>query len=165
MKKLFASKYWWLFLLILFFGVNFVASVFHSRFDLTKEKRYTLSRATKQMLGNLESPVTIDVFLKGDFPAGFKKLAGSVQEFLQECKEYGKDNLRFRFIDPFKKANDSAENFLKETRALIIRDSSQVLRDTTQSFLSQARLAVLSSKNERTDKEIVQEFATLLMEQ
>jgi len=164
MKKLFASKYWWLFLLILFFGVNFVASVFHSRFDLTKEKRYTLSRATKQMLGNLESPVTIDVFLKGDFPAGFKKLAGSVQEFLQECKEYGKDNLRFRFIDPFKKANDSAENFLKETRALILRDSVQILRDTTQSFLSQVRLAILNSKDEKTDKEIVQEFALLLMD-
>ena len=83
MKKLFASKYWWLLLFIFFFGVNFLASVVHSRFDLTKEKRYTLSHATKQMLSDLESPVTVDVFLKGDFPAGFKKLANSLQDFLQ----------------------------------------------------------------------------------
>jgi gliding-associated putative ABC transporter substrate-binding component GldG len=164
MKKIVASKSWWLFLLIFFAGVNFLASVFHSRFDLTKEKRYSLSPSTRQMLGDLETPVTIDVFLKGEFPAGFKKLANSVQEFLQECKENGKDNLRFRFIDPFKIANDSAEKFLKETKAQIIRDSTQILRDTTQTFLSQARLAVLGSKSESTDKEIVQEFATLLMD-
>jgi len=164
MKKLFASKYWWVFLLIFLSGVNFLASVFHSRFDLTKEKRYTLSRATKEMLGNLESPVTIDVFLKGDFPAGFKKLANSVQEFLQECKEYGKGNVRFQLIDPFKKANDSAETFLRETRSLILRDSSEVIRDTSGSFVSQVRLAILSSHTNNTDKQIVQEYALYLMD-
>ena len=163
MKKIFASKYWWLFLLILLVGINFLASVFHSRFDLTKEKRYTLSNASKELLGNLDAPVTIDVFLKGDFPAGFKKLANSVQEFLQECKEYGKGYVRFQFIDPFKKANDSSEIFLKETRALILRDSSQIIRDTSGSFISQVRMAILNSHNDNTDKEIVQEYASTLV--
>ena len=163
MKKIFASKYWWLFLLILLIGINFLASVFHSRFDLTKEKRYTLSNASKELLGNLDAPVTIDVFLKGDFPAGFKKLANSVQEFLQECKEYGKGYVRFQFIDPFKKANDSSETFLKETRALILRDSSQIIRDTSGSFISQVRMAILNSRNDNTDKEIVQEYASTLI--
>jgi len=163
MKKIFASKYWWLFLLILLVGINFLASVFHSRFDLTKEKRYTLSNASKELLGNLDAPVTIDVFLKGDFPAGFKKLANSVQEFLQECKEYGKGYVRFQFIDPFKKANDSSETFLKETRALILRDSSQIIRDTSGSFISQVRMAILNSRNDNTDKEIVQEYASTLI--
>ena len=164
MDRVIASKLGWLWLIIILLAINMAASVIHSRIDLTKEKRYTLSNATRQMLGRLESPVTIDVFLKGDFPAGFKKLAGSVQEFLQECKEYGKDNLRFRFIDPFKKANDSAENFLRETRAIILRDSTGILRDTTRSFASQVRIAILNSKDERTDKEIVKEFTELLMD-
>jgi len=149
--------------LILLVGINFLASVFHSRFDLTKEKRYTLSNASKELLGNLDAPVTIDVFLKGDFPAGFKKLANSVQEFLQECKEYGKGYVRFQFIDPFKKANDSSETFLKETRALILRDSSQIIRDTSGSFISQVRMAILNSRNDNTDKEIVQEYASTLI--
>ncbi|MEJ0103466.1 MAG: Gldg family protein [Bacteroidota bacterium] len=164
MKKLFVSKYWWVFLLIFLSGVNFLASVFHSRFDLTKEKRYTLSAATKEMLGKLDAPVTIDVFLKGDFPAGFKKLANSVQEFLEECKEYGKGNVRVQLIDPFKKANDSAETFLHETRSLILRDSSEVTRDTSGSFISQVRLAILSSHTDNADKEIVQEYALYLMD-
>ena len=164
MKKLFASKYWWIFLLILLVGVNFLASRFHSRFDLTKEKRYTLSNASKELLGNLDAPVTIDVFLKGDFPAGFKKLANSVQEFLQECKEYGKGYVRFRFIDPFKKANDSSETFLRETRALILRDSSQILRDTSGSVASQVRYTILNSRSGNTDKEIVKEYALYLLD-
>jgi ABC-type uncharacterized transport system involved in gliding motility auxiliary subunit len=95
MKKIVASKYWWLFLLIFLLGINFLASVFHFRFDLTKEKRYTLSDATKNLLGRLDAPVSIDVFLKGEFPAGFKKLANGVQEFLQECKEYGGANFQY----------------------------------------------------------------------
>src|SRR3954469_5617710 len=102
MKNSFASKYWWLLLLIFLLGLNYLASIFHYRFDLTKEKRYTLSKPTKSLLKSLETPVNIDVFLKGEFPAGFKKLANSVQEFLEECGEYSNGNLRFRFIDPFK---------------------------------------------------------------
>ena len=53
-EKIFASKYWWSLLLVFFAGINFLASSFHSRFDLTKEKRYTLSKATKELLLGLE---------------------------------------------------------------------------------------------------------------
>ena len=44
------SKWWLLFLIAVITGINFLASSFHYRFDLTKEKRYTLSTATKQLL-------------------------------------------------------------------------------------------------------------------
>ncbi|HEY2720732.1 MAG TPA: Gldg family protein, partial [Chitinophagaceae bacterium] len=96
MKKIVASKLGIIFLLLMLFGINFLASIFHSRFDLTKEKRYTLSKATKNLLRSLETPVVIDVFLKGEFPAGFRKLANGTQEFLEECREYSHGNLIFR---------------------------------------------------------------------
>lgn len=112
-RKTWASNYWWLVLIIGLLGINFLASVFHSRFDLTKEKRYTLSNATKELLNNLDENVSVEVFLKGDFPAGFKKLAIAVDEFLQESKEYGKGKLQVRFTDPLKNLSDSAaKNFL-----------------------------------------------------
>ena len=101
-NKIFASKFWWLLLLVALFAVNYLASIFHERFDLTKEKRYTLSRASKTLLRNLDDDVQVDVFLKGEFPAGFKKLAISVNEFLQECKEYSHGKLRIKFVDPLK---------------------------------------------------------------
>jgi len=98
--KIFTSKYWWLALLVILFAINFLASVFHARFDLTKEKRYTLSRATKDLLKNLDDDVSIDVFLKGEFPAGFKKLANSTDEFLQLLKDRNNSKIHYRFISP-----------------------------------------------------------------
>jgi len=86
--------------LIIVIAINFLASNFHSRLDLTKEKRYTLSNATKQLLKNLNEPVLIDVFLKGDFPSGFKKLSLSTSELLKEFKENGKRNVIYNFYEP-----------------------------------------------------------------
>jgi gliding-associated putative ABC transporter substrate-binding component GldG len=99
-QKIFVSKYWWLSLLIGLFIINFLASVVHSRFDLTKEKRYTLSKATKDLLKNLDDDLQIDVFLKGDFPAGFRKLANSTDEFLQLLKDRNGSKVHYRFISP-----------------------------------------------------------------
>lgn len=99
-NKIFASRYWWLLLLIFLVAVNFLASVFHFSIDLTKEKRYTLSRATKQLLNSLDDDVQIDVFLKGDFPAGFRKLANSTEDFLQLLKERNSSKIHYRFISP-----------------------------------------------------------------
>ena len=99
-NKIWSSKFWWLLLLILVVAINFLASSFHSRLDLTKEKRYTLSKATKSLLKNLDEPVVIDVFLKGDFHAGFKKLALSTSELLKEFKENGTRNVIYNFHEP-----------------------------------------------------------------
>jgi len=108
MKKNLSSNFNLLVLLLILVGINLLASVFHSRVDLTKEKRYTLSKATKQLLRNLEQPVRIDVFFKGNYPAGFKKIVNSVQEFLQETREYSHGNITVRYTDPLKGlANDS----------------------------------------------------------
>jgi len=99
-EKIFASKFWWLLLLVVLFAVNYLASAFHARFDLTKEKRYTLSKATKDLLKNLDDDVQIDVFLKGQFPAGFKKLATSTDEFLGLMKDRNGSKIHYRFISP-----------------------------------------------------------------
>lgn len=95
-----ASRLWWLWLLLMLVGVNFLAAVIHARFDLTKEKRYTLSKATKDLLTHLEEPVQIDVFLKGQFPSGFKKLAESTNEFLGLMKDHSASKVQYRFVSP-----------------------------------------------------------------
>jgi gliding-associated putative ABC transporter substrate-binding component GldG len=98
--KIIGSKLGWLWLIIALAVINFAASVFHTRIDLTKEKRYTLSGATSSLLSNLDGPVEIDVFLTGEFPSGFRKLANSTQEFLQLMKDRNGSNIKYRFISP-----------------------------------------------------------------
>ena len=102
-QKIFASKYWWVMLLVVLFAVNYLASAFHVRFDLTKEKRYTLSRATIDLLKKLDDEVKVDVFLKGEFPSGFKKLANTTKEFLGLLKDRNGSKIHFRFISPLEK--------------------------------------------------------------
>jgi len=99
-QKIVTSKFWWLILLVILIVVNFLASSFHSRIDLTKEKRYTLSKATKELLQGLDDEVSIDVFLKGEFPAGFKKLANSTDEFLQLWKDRNGSKINYHFVSP-----------------------------------------------------------------
>ncbi|MCC7401325.1 MAG: gliding motility-associated ABC transporter substrate-binding protein GldG [Chitinophagaceae bacterium] len=98
--KIFSAKIWWLYLLLILLAINFLGSSFHTRFDLTKEKRYTLSPETIHLIKNLDDEVTIDIFLKGNFPAGFRKLANSTDEFLRLLKDYNSSKVNYRFISP-----------------------------------------------------------------
>lgn len=100
LDKILATKFWWLLLLLLVFVINFLADSFHTRVDLTKEKRYTLSPATVRLIKSLDDKITIDVFLKGDFPSGFRKLANSTAEFLRLLKDYNSSKVIYRFISP-----------------------------------------------------------------
>ena len=98
--KMLTSKYGWLLLLVLLIIVNYLASIAHYRIDLTREKRYTLSKATKDLLRSVDDKVEIEVFLKGEFPAGFRKLANSTEEFLQLLKDRNSSNIQYAFISP-----------------------------------------------------------------
>ena len=94
------SRFWFLVTLGILVGFNWLASVYHTRIDLTNEKRFTLSPPVKKILKKLDDVVTINVFLKGEFPSGFKKLANSADEILQEFKEVAGNRLQYNFISP-----------------------------------------------------------------
>lgn len=80
-------------------GVNVLASFVFFRWDLTQEKRYTISDATKKLLQNLDGQVVVKVYLTGDFPAGFERLERAIQETLEAFSDYGGSNLAYRFIE------------------------------------------------------------------
>ena len=79
--------------------VNLAGSRLFTRFDLTSEKRYTLSPTTKEILNNLDDYVYFKIYLDGDFPAGFKKLRRETKEMLDEFRAYSK-YIDYEFIDP-----------------------------------------------------------------
>lgn len=89
-----------LLVLVAVIGLNMAANHFFFRIDLTEEKRFTISDATKNLLGNLEDDVHIKVYLTGKgIPAGFKRLENAVQETLDEFKVYGGSRIHYDFID------------------------------------------------------------------
>jgi len=100
LNKIVNSKYGWIFLFGILFVVNLIASNIHLRFDLTKEKRYTLSSTTKDAILGLEENVNIEVFLKGEFPSGFRQLANYTDEFLRLLKDRNNAKIHYSFISP-----------------------------------------------------------------
>src|ERR1700712_224765 len=117
MKKLLATKYWWIVLLALLVLVNYAASNFNFRADLTAEKRYTLSPSTKQLLKGLNEQVNITIFLDGEMPKDFKKLRNSTSELLQEFKDIGKNKIKYVFEKPGTGLNDSAKTYFLDSIA------------------------------------------------
>ncbi|HEY1115450.1 MAG TPA: gliding motility-associated ABC transporter substrate-binding protein GldG [Chitinophagaceae bacterium] len=100
---------WWVGLVAALIAINYIASFIHQRFDLTEEKRYSLSKPTKDLLRGLDSTVIIDVYLTGnDMPAVVRKFRNAVGDFLYEAKEYGRGDLQFNFINPYG-SSDTAE--------------------------------------------------------
>ncbi len=112
MKKLLQSRYSWISVVAALLFINLFAGRWHSRLDLTTEKRYTLSEATLELLRSLNEPVNVTVLLDGDMPAGFKKLAGSTRDMLQEFREVSKNQVRFIFRQPGQGLNDSLKSAL-----------------------------------------------------
>ena len=87
--------------------LNVIGSFVFTRFDLTSEKRYTLSPTTKDILNGLDDYVYFKVYLEGDFPAGFKKLRRETKEMLDEFRAYSK-YIDYEFINP-SESGDAAE--------------------------------------------------------
>lgn len=88
------------FALVIVFLINYIGSFFFSRFDLTSEKRYSISAASRQMLKELNEVVFVRVYLAGELPAGFARLRDATKEMLDEFRAYSNDNVEYEFIDP-----------------------------------------------------------------
>ena len=118
------TKYWWVYLLAGVIAINYIASLFHYRIDLTSEKRYTLSSPTKNLLRSINDQVVIDVYLAGNLPADFRNLMNNAEELLQEFKEYNK-SVTYRFNRPGEDLGEAArQDFLLYLDSLGIRPTN-----------------------------------------
>ncbi|WP_294281763.1 gliding motility-associated ABC transporter substrate-binding protein GldG [uncultured Chryseobacterium sp.] len=87
--------------LFVIFPLAVVLYISGIRLDLTKEKRYTLSENTVKVLESVKKPLTVDVYLEGDFPASFKQLQSETRFMLEEFRKIN-PKIDFKFIDPIK---------------------------------------------------------------
>ena len=96
-------------------GINIAGHFIFKRFDLTADKRYTLSETSLQIVDEITEPVYIDVFLEGNFPGEFKKLQTETQQLLEEFKAEN-PNVIFQFVNPLdEEANrdETIQSFLE----------------------------------------------------
>lgn len=93
------SRFGFLLFLLLIIMLNVIGSYVFTRLDLTSEKRYTLSKQTKELIKNLDDIVFFRVYLEGELPAQYRKLRNETKTMLSEFRSYGKNNIQFEFVD------------------------------------------------------------------
>ena len=86
--------------LVIIVLLNFTGSFVFKRFDLTSEKRYTLSESSRKLLKSLDDVVFIKVYLQGDFNPNFTRLKNETKELLDEFRAYSNGNLEYELINP-----------------------------------------------------------------
>ncbi|MFI5150064.1 MAG: gliding motility-associated ABC transporter substrate-binding protein GldG [Bacteroidia bacterium] len=79
--------------------INFISSFYFKRFDLTEEKRYTISAQTKDMLKHLDDAVYFKIYLDGKLNADNNHLRNATREMLDEFRAYS-PNIEYEFINP-----------------------------------------------------------------
>lgn len=97
--------------------LNVLSQYIFTRIDLTKEKRYTLTESTREMLDSLDDVVYFKVYLEGNFPQGsgdYKRLRDETRIMLDEFRALGGDNIQYEFIDPGENPDQKARNRFHE---------------------------------------------------
>ncbi|MFV0345973.1 MAG: gliding motility-associated ABC transporter substrate-binding protein GldG [Bacteroidales bacterium] len=82
------------------------------RWDLTAEKRYSISEVSKDLIRSIDQNIYVDVFLDGEMPINMKMLQRAVKDKLDDYKAYSKSNIVVNFIDPY--ATQSFDNTLQD---------------------------------------------------
>lgn len=80
-------------------GVNFISSRLDWQWDLTEDRRYTLTRATREILHGLDREIYIDVLLDEQDPPGIKRLRDATEELLREFQRQS-PYITYGFTDP-----------------------------------------------------------------
>lgn len=96
MKKLNKSN------LIIFAGLIalfIIGQFIYNRFDLTKDKRFTLTSTTEKLVENVKEPLKIEILLGGELPGDYRILKNEIQFLLDELREKN-SNISYSFVDP-----------------------------------------------------------------
>lgn len=93
-----------LFVLLVFIVIvliNVIISRFNLRFDFTQDNRYTLSKATKDLLKSLDEPVTVKAYFTGEgLPPQYLQVKRDFKDLLIEYNSLSNGDLVYEFIDP-----------------------------------------------------------------
>ncbi len=79
------------------------------RVDLSRNRIHSLSKATKDIISDLDDVINIKVYMSDDLPANVKPTADSLKTILEEFGRIKKSRLRVKYFDPLKDDDVRAE--------------------------------------------------------
>lgn len=114
--------------IIILIVINILSDNYSFRIDLTEGKEYTLSDATRNILRELQKPVTITAYFSKDLPPNIGNLTEAVKDMLIEYNNRSKDMVVYRFVNPNEKEdleNEAVNNGIRPVM-INVREKDQV---------------------------------------
>ncbi len=93
--------------------LNILSVRYFARLDFTSDQRYTLSKATKDIVRKLENPVTVTAYFSEGLPANITQIRSEFKDLLTEYTNASKGQVVYEFINP----NKDEENEQKAMKA------------------------------------------------
>lgn len=140
MQKIRQHKYGIGFLTGLFILLVYLSTLVFYRLDLTAEKRYSLTPATRTLLKEVDSTITIKVFLTGELPADYKKLSIATKDLLDEFKSLSGNQVKVSFEKPGEYiTGDTAKVLFYDSLAKlgVVFEQSEVVSSKTEKETNQ----------------------------
>ena len=97
-------------------GINSIGQYVYKRFDLTSDKRYTLSNNSKELIKDADRPLIIDVFLTGEIPSEFRVLQNETRQLIEEF-QISNSNIKVNYIDPLEDEATRERNIQELTKS------------------------------------------------
>lgn len=93
-------------LIILLVLINLVGANSFFRLDLTSPKSYSLSQSSKEVVKNLEEPLSVKVFFSNNLPSPYNTVEQYLEDILVEYKGSANKNFSYEFFDMDKPENE-----------------------------------------------------------
>lgn len=136
--------------ILLVFGIlvliNILADRFFFRIDLTEDKRYTLSDATKNILYGLEDPVTITAYFSEGLPPNIDRTRIDFKDMLSEYATRSRGKIVYEFINPNKDPMTEQEAMQQGISPVVIN-----VREKDQSVQKKAYIGAVLKYGEKTE--------------
>ncbi len=126
--------------------LNILANRFFFRIDLTEDNRYTLSDATKNILNELNDPVTITAYFSEGLPPNIDKTRIDFKEMLSEYATRSRGKILYEFINPNKDPLIEQEAQQSGISPVVIN-----VREKDQSVQKKAYLGAILKYGEKTE--------------
>ena len=126
--------------------VNLLSDQYYFRIDLTEDKQYTLSSATKDILKNIDEPITVKAYFSENLPSNVAQAKRDMNEYLTEYSRISNHNLVYKFIDPSSDEKLEIEAMQSGIRPVMInvREKDQVKQQ--KAFWEQLLKRVMKKK-------------------
>ncbi|ACN83442.1 ABC transporter [Brachyspira hyodysenteriae] len=113
-------------IVIIIILINAIANQFTPMIDLTKDKVYSLSKESKNLVKNLKEPMSVKFFVTPNLPPPFSTYEKYIKDLFEGYKAAGGKNISFEVIDASKHGDLASQYRINPTQISVLeKDQTQ----------------------------------------